>query len=512
MSRMLNAFHGGLRLETFKDLSNKEASELHPLPERLILPLQQHIGIPAVPVVRIGDQVLKGQVIARAGGYVSVPLHASTSGKVLDIGNYPVPHPSELKEPCVVIETDGDDKWFDIRPTNDYLSVDPRELQKVIRECGIIGLGGAGFPAHVKLNEGVENAVDTLIINGAECEPYITCDDRLIQEKAHYIVAGTRMILHAVQAEQCVIAVEDDMEQAFEALAKWVDDDIELVRIPTRYPAGGEKQLIQVITGREVPSGGFPIDIGIVIHNVATAAAVYRAVTRGEPIVSRYVTITGQVDRPRNLQVLLGTPVKDCVEKCGRKNFDDCRVILGGPMMGMHVKNPDIPIIKTTNCVLIRNKEPVVPEMPCIRCGKCVDVCPIRLLPQQLYWHSRANDFDAAHRDHLFDCIECGLCAYVCPSHIPLVQYYRYAKSRIADEERRQRGADHSRARFLARQERLLRKESVQQEMHSGSDVDEEETEPGPEDKQDYIRAAVERSRQKRRDLDIPGDKDDEGD
>ena len=500
MSRMLHAFHGGLRLETFKELSNKEVSEVHPLPERLILPLQQHIGIPAVPIVKIGEAVLKGQIIARADGYVSVPLHASTSGRILDIGNYPVPHPSQLREPCIVIEADGDDRWFDIQPTDDYLALDPRELQKVIRECGIIGLGGAGFPAHVKLNEGVENAVDTLLINGAECEPYITCDDRLIQEKAHYIVAGTRMILHAVQAQQCVIAVEEDMTAAHDALSKWVGDDIELVKIPTRYPAGGEKQLIQVITGKEVPSGGFPIDIGIVIHNVATAAAVYRAVTRGEPLVSRYVTITGRVERPRNLQVLLGTPVKDCVEKCGRMNFDDCRVILGGPMMGMHVKNPDIPIIKTTNCVLIRDREPVAPELPCIRCGDCVEVCPIRLLPQQLYWHARADDLNAAHRLHLFDCIECGLCAYVCPSHIPLVQYYRYAKSRIAAEERRQRGADHSRARFEKREERLQRDTAVPQEGQGNAAHG--TTGPGSNhaDKQAYIRAAVQRSRAKRRD------------
>ena len=495
MSRILHAFHGGLQLETFKELSNAEVSEIHPLPERLILPLQQHIGIPAVPIVKVGEPVLKGQTIARANGYVSVPLHASTSGRILDIGNYPVPHPSGLREPCIVIEADGDDRWFDIRPTDDYLSLDPRELQKVIRECGIIGLGGAGFPAHVKLNEGVENAVDTLIINGAECEPYITCDDRLIQEKAHYITAGTRMILHAVQAQQCVIAVEEDMTAAYNALSKWTGDDIELVKIPARYPAGGEKQLIQVLTGKQVPSGGFPIDIGIVIHNVATAAAVYRAVTRGEPVVSRYVTITGEVERPRNLQVLLGTPVKDCVEKCGRMSFDDCRVILGGPMMGMHVRDPDIPIIKTTNCVLIKSKEPLAPELPCIRCGDCVEVCPIRLLPQQLYWHSRADDLQAAHRLHLFDCIECGLCAYVCPSHIPLVQYYRYAKSRIAEEERRRSGADHSRARFEKRRERLQRETAAR-----GERLDTPVSEAGAgDDKQAYIRAAVERTRAKRR-------------
>ena len=295
MTRELHGFHGGLRFETYKAMTNRIIAERHPLPDRIILPLRQHIGIPSVPVVKVGEHVLKGQPIADADGYVSIPLHASTSGKVIDIGDYPVPHAGELEATCIVIEPDGEEKWFDIKPTREYSSVDPERLQDVIRACGITGLGGAGFPSHVKLHEGVVNVVDTLIINGVECEPYITCDDRLIQEKAHYVVAGTRMIRHAVQARHCVIAVEDDMHESYEALLKLVGEDIELVKVPTRYPAGGEKQLIQVITGKEVPSGGLPIHVGIVMHNVATAASVYRAVTRGEPVISRYVTVTGDV-------------------------------------------------------------------------------------------------------------------------------------------------------------------------------------------------------------------------
>jgi electron transport complex protein RnfC len=497
MSRILESFPGGLVLETHKDISSAKESILHPLPEKLILPLQQHIGTPSQPVVKIGDKVLKGQVIARADGYVSVPIHASSSGTIIDIGQYCVPHPSNLTAPCIVIETDGEDKWFDIQPTDDFLSLDPKDLQAVIRECGIIGLGGAGFPAHVKLNEGVENQVDTLIINGVECEPYITCDDRLIQEKAHYIVAGARMIAHAVQAENTVIAVEDDMPDAYESLKKWIDDDIELVKVPARYPAGGEKQLTKVITGKEVPSGGLPIHVGIVMHNVATAAAVFRAVTRGEPIVSRYVTITGDVEEPRNLQVLLGTPVKDCVEKCGCANFDEVDVILGGPMMGMHVTHPDIPIIKTSNCILINEKQTHQPEMPCIRCGKCVFVCPVKLMPQQLYWFAKANDFDATQRWNLFDCIECGLCSYVCPSHIPLVQYYRYAKTQIANEERRQLGAEYARNRFIAKNDRLQqhadKKKALRNERHTK--VNESE------DKQAYIHGAVKRAKEKKQSI-----------
>lgn len=495
MSRQLYTFPGGLRLENFKSLSDKESAIQQQLPERLILPMQQHIGIPAEPVVRIGDKVLKGQVIARENGYVSVPVHASTSGRIIDIGDYPVPHPSELKAPCIVIESDGEDKWFDIKPMHEYASVDPVQLQDVIRECGITGLGGAGFPSHVKLREGVENAVDTLIINGVECEPYITCDARLIQEKAEYVVAGTRMIRHAVQAKHCVIAIEDDMSASCQALEKLVGDDIELVTVPARYPAGGEKQLIKVLTGKEVPSGGLAIHIGIVMQNVATAAAVYRAVTRGEPIVSRYVTISGIVEHPRNLQVLLGTPVKDCVANCGFDDYEHCRIILGGPMMGMHVRNPDIPITKTSNCILISRHEAVKPDMPCIRCGKCADVCPIRLQPQQLYWHAKSDNFRATQRYHLFDCIECGLCAYVCPSHIPLIQYFRYAKTRVADEERRERGAEYSLARFLAKNAREKTRRAGNSKNARKQSPDKHQS---LEQKRAYIQSAVERTRRKK--------------
>jgi electron transport complex protein RnfC len=504
VNRSLHTFPGGLRLETYKNLSDRIIADQQPLPERLILPLQQHIGVPAEPSVRIGDKVLKGQVIARANGYVSVPVHASTSGRVVDIGDYPVPHPSELTAPCIVIESDGEDKWCEIQPTYEYTSVNPEKLQEVIRACGIAGLGGAGFPAHVKLREGVENAVDTLIINGVECEPYITCDARLIQEKADYVVAGTRMIRHAVQAQHCVIALEDDMPASYRALEKLVGDDIELVTVPARYPAGGEKQLIRVITGKAVPSGGLPIQIGVVVHNVATAAAVYRAVTRGEPIVSRYVTITGIVERPRNLQVLLGTPVRDCVANCGFDDYDNCRIILGGPMMGMHVRNPGIPITKTTNCILIQRHAPPAPALPCIRCGRCSEVCPVSLQPERLYWHARADDFRTAQGYHLFDCIECGLCAYVCPSRIPLVQYFRYAKTKVADAERRERGAEYALARFLAKNARADRKRAARPEPAPPAD-----TRTMLEKKRAYIAAAVERSRRKKAAIDPDEPSDD---
>lgn len=497
MNRPLHDFPGGLHFETYKEMTDTIPAIQHPLPPRIILPVRQHIGIPSVPVVRKGDHVLKGQRIADADGYVSIPLHASTSGTVIDIDDYPVPHAGEHTATCIVIEPDGEDRWFDIQPTDDYLSVDPRQLQEIIRSCGITGLGGAGFPAHVKLNEGVVNVVDTLIINGVECEPYITCDDRLIQEKAHYVVSGTRMIRHAVQAKHCVIAVEDDMPEAYEALSRWVDPDIELIKVPTRYPAGGEKQLITTITGKEVPSGGLAIHIGVVVQNVATAAAVYRAVTRGEPLISRYITITGDVKTPRNLQVLLGTPVRDCLEACGYEPDERHRIILGGPMMGMHIRNTDIPVIKTTNCILVNETEPVPQEQPCIRCGKCFEVCPVRLMPQELYWHAKSDNLEQSQNYHIFDCIECGCCSYVCPSQIPLVQYFRYSKSRIAAEERKRDGADHAHRRFILHQERLEEEKTARNTAKASNKEDGGEGTLA--DKQAYIKAAVARGRRKRK-------------
>lgn len=494
MSRQLFPFPGGLRIATHKELSDGKPSLITPLPELIILPLQQHIGIPSQPLVKTGEHVLKGQVIARADGYVSVPLHASTSGRVIDIGNYTVPDSLGLKAPCIVIEPDGEDAWFDIRATENYDALDPDVLQSVIREAGIVGLGGAGFPAHVKLREGVNTAVDTLVINGVECEPYISCDDRLIQEKPGYIVAGTRMIQHAVQAKHCVIALEEDMVEAHAALEKLVDDDIELVMLPEKYPQGGERQLIKALTGREVPSGGLPIHAGIVMHNAGTAAAAYRAVTRGEPLISRYVTVTGEVRDPRNLQVLLGTPVIHCARQCGYEEKSGEIIILGGPMMGMQVNNMQMPVIKTTNCVLVTSVYNREPEMPCIRCGQCMEVCPAELLPQQLYWYARAKDHDRLREFHLFDCIECGCCSYVCPSNIPLVRYYRKAKRQISQDEQTRLGADLARQRFLTRNARLEHERQEQEQRKEKLSI----SETAENDKKAFIREAVARTRAKR--------------
>lgn len=500
MTRTLHRFSGGLRLDTHKHESRDVPSMLVPLPGQIILPLKQHIGLAARPLVNLGERVLKGQIIAEPEGYVSVPVHATTSGVVRDIGDYHIPHPFGIREPCIVIDVDGLDELFPIEAVTDYEALTPQALQEIIRDRGIAGLGGAGFPAHVKLKEGVDNAVDTLIINGVECEPYITCDDRLIREKAMYVVSGARMIRHAVNAKHCVIAVEEDMPEAHDALAEHLTDhdDIELVRVPTRYPAGGEKQLIQVLTGKEVPSGGFSINIGIIVHNVATAAAVYRAVTRGEPLISRYVTVTGEVKTPRNLQVLLGTPVSDCLKLCGYEDSDDTRIIVGGPMMGTQVRDCNIPVTKTTNCIIVRRKIPPIQELPCIRCGRCADVCPVNLLPQQLYLYAKADRFDETRQHHLFDCIECGCCSCVCPSHIPLVQYYRYAKFEIALEEQRRQGATRAEQRYLNRKRRLQQRQEDKQQQKAGSTTTATESADTDADRKAFVRAAVARTRSRK--------------
>lgn len=464
--RQIWPFPGGLHLDEHKAESTGTPIQVAPIPPLLIHPLQQHIGAPAKARVVVGEKVLRGQPIAEADGYVSVPVHAGSSGTVIAIEERPVPHPSGLSAMCIVIETDGEDtplpqpEW---PPQADYTELEPQELRQRVRRAGIAGLGGAAFPSFIKLNPG--RPVSTLILNGAECEPYISCDQMLMAERAEEIVAGAGVILHAIKAPKCLIGVEDNKPASIRALrqAAQADPRIEVVVVPTKYPQGGEKQLIMALTGKEVPSLGLPLDIGIVCHNVGTAAAVWRAVTQAQPLISRVVTVTGGgVAQPQNFEVRLGTPAQFLIELAGGER-DAARLIMGGPMMGFALRSADVPVIKATNCLLLPTAEDLKPEtaaMPCIRCGACVDVCPAQLLPQQLYWHSRAREFDKAQEYALFDCIECGCCAQVCPSQIPLVQYYRFAKTEIWAEEREKRKADAARERHEARKLRLEREEA----------------------------------------------------
>ncbi len=461
-------FPGGLKLDSHKLSADQARIQLAPVPSRVILPLSQHIGAPAQLKVEVGQRVLRGQTVATADGYVSAPIHASTSGRVVSIGPQPVPHPSGLSAPAIVIEADGLDEapsapeWV-AQP--DYRSLDRAELRQRVRQAGIVGLGGAAFPSAVKLNPGGGDAVDTLILNGAECEPYISCDQALMAERAADIVAGAELIRYAIQARDCIIGVEDNKPEGIAALRAALREResraIEVRVVPTRYPQGGEKQLVQTLTGREVPSEGLPLDIGIVVHNVGTAIAVWQALTRAEPLISRVVTVTGNgIAKPANLEVRIGTPVAELIAHCGGYAGPRGRLIMGGPMMGFALSCDTVPVVKATNCILVAAPEdvrPVEPAKACIRCGECAEVCPAGLLPQQLYWHARGREFEKAQALNLFDCIECGCCAQVCPSHIPLVQYYRYAKTGIFQAEQERRKSDIARTRHEFRQGRLER-------------------------------------------------------
>ncbi|KAF0191519.1 MAG: electron transport complex protein RnfC [Gammaproteobacteria bacterium] len=464
--RRLWSFHGGVHPPQHKHESTNLPVIRAELPERLILPLHQHIGEPAEPIVQVGDKVLKGQMIGRAHEFLSAPVHASTSGTIVDIGEYAVPHPSGLNATCIVIEPDGEDRGLEHPRVGDYLQLAPSALRNLIREAGIVGLGGAGFPSYIKLNPGKLDGIDTLILNGIECEPYITCDDMLMREYPREIIAGLRVMQHALQARVCVLAIEDNKPEAFRALhdAALHEAGIEVILCPTIYPQGSEKQLIKVITGKEVPANGLAIHIGIVCHNVATALAVHHAVEHGRPLVSRYVTVTGAgVSQPRNLDVAFGTPVRDLIIQCGGDPAAVKRLIMGGPMMGYALHSHAVPVIKTTNCIIAATEADIVPPrpvMPCIRCGACADACPVMLLPQQLYWYAHTNDLDKVQEYNLFDCIECGCCSYVCPSNIPLVQYYRYAKGAIWTKEREHEQADIARQRHEFRLDRLAREKA----------------------------------------------------
>lgn len=466
--RRLFDFHGGIHPPENKHQSTGRPIRPGPMPRQLVLPLAMHAGAPARPAVQQGERVLKGQRIADASGAVSLPIHAPTSGVVVAIGPRPVQHPSGLDAPCIVIEPDGADEWIARHPVPDWAERSPSQLLTRIREAGIAGLGGAGFPAAVKLSLRDDTRIQQLIINGVECEPYITADDMLMRERADQAVRGIRILQHLVRPAETLVGIEDNKPEAIAAMRRAAEGTgIEIVAVPTRYPSGGEKQLIRLLTGKEVPSGGIPSQVGVVCQNVGTAVAIHRAIELGEPLISRITTLTGDaLGDAGNFEVLIGTPVADLLAVAGADPSRIGRLVMGGPMMGFTLHTPQVPVVKTTNCIIAATAEELpepAPEQPCIRCGSCAEVCPADLLPQQLYWYAKHSDLDRARQYHLMDCIECGACAWVCPSNIPLVQYYRYAKSELRNQIAEQQKADRARARFEARQARL-EKEAAEKE------------------------------------------------
>ncbi|MEJ1959033.1 MAG: electron transport complex subunit RsxC [Nitrosomonadales bacterium] len=454
----LHQFHGGIHPEQHKQESSERPSARAPLPQRLVLPLQQHIGAKSRAMVQAGDTVLKGQMIARAEGMLSAAIHAPTSGTVLSVDFHAAPHPSELPEQCITLVPDGEDRWVE-HALLDYHTLPKETLLTKIRDGGIVGLGGATFPAHVKFTS--NKKIQTLVLNGAECEPWITTDDCLMRERAAEIVQGIAILRYLVNPAETIIGIEDNKPQAIAAMQEaCANTGIEVVTVPTLYPTGGEKQLIKVLTGKEVPSGGYPLNIGVVCSNVATAYTLHRLVNHGEPLISRMVTVTGNVKIPQNFEVLIGTPIHELVNFAGGALPGSNGYILGGPMMGLHVDNPNLPVVKSTNCIIVKSPKLFPPPplaLPCIRCTRCAEACPADLQPQELFWFAKAKNFVQAKKYNLFDCIECGACAYVCPSHIPLVQYYRFAKSEIFALNKEQASADAARVRYEFRLERIER-------------------------------------------------------
>ncbi|EOI7739676.1 electron transport complex subunit RsxC [Citrobacter amalonaticus] len=488
-------FNGGIHPPEMKTQSNGTPLRQVPLAQRFVMPLKQHIGAQGELCVAEGQHVLRGQALTRGWGRM-LPVHAPTSGTVVAIAPHSTAHPSALAELSVIIDADGEDRWIEREGWQDYRSQSRETLIERIHQFGVAGLGGAGFPTGNKLQGGGDK-IETLIINAAECEPYITADDRLMQDCAAQVVEGIRILAHILQPREILIGIEDNKPQAISMLRAVLADarDISLRVIPTKYPSGGAKQLTQILTGKQVPHGGRSSDIGVLMQNVGTAYAVKRAIVDGEPITERVVTLTGEaVSRPGNVWARLGTPVRHLLNDAGFCPSADQMVIMGGPLMGFTLPWLDVPVVKITNCLLAPSAtemgEPQE-EKGCIRCSACADACPADLLPQQLYWFSKGQQHDKATAHNIADCIECGACAWVCPSNIPLVQYFRQEKAELYAIGQEEKRAAEAKARFEARQARLEREKAARLERHKKAAV-----QPAAKD-QDAIAAALARVKEK---------------
>ncbi|WP_213864878.1 electron transport complex subunit RsxC [Vibrio crassostreae] len=490
-------FPGGVHPAENKKQSNTTDIVHARLPEEIVLPVKQHIGKPGNLLVAAGDTVLKGQQLTALDTGFTLPVHAPTSGVITAIEPRTTAHPSGLSEMCVVIKPDGLDTWIEKHPVEDFSTKTSDELLDVIRQAGISGMGGAGFPTAKKLQSGL-GRTDILIVNAAECEPYITSDDKLLQEHAEEVLKGIEVVEHILQPKLTVIGIEDNKPDAIKALeiaAK--DKDIVIRVIPTKYPSGGEKQLIKILTNKEVPAGGIPADIGVLVQNVGSLYSIKRAVIDGEPVVNRVVTLTGKTfKQPRNVWALLGTPVHELLEEFGYKADKKLpRLILGGPMMGFTLPHANVPITKTSNCILAPTRREISPstyEMECIRCSACAEACPASLLPQQLQWHAKANELDKCEELNIKDCIECGACAFVCPSEIPLVQYYRQAKAEIKTRKDEATAAERAKVRFEEKNARMER-DKAERENRFKKAADNRRKDMKAADGDDAIAAAIAR-------------------
>lgn len=496
----LGKWYGGLRLPAEKERSTAGPIREMPVPLQLVLPLAQHSGEPAEPIVGIGDRVLKGQLVARPVGILSAPVHASSSGEVVAIEPWPVSRRFGDTAPCIVIECDGHDAAIDMAAASlEFETMDPEALLQRILQGGVVGLGGAVFPTAQKLMQARSMPLDTLILNGVECEPYISCDDMLMRECSEEVLGGGRILLHALGVNRCLVVIESDKPEAIRAMHAALnaagDARFALKVVPTIYPSGGEDQTVQLVTGLEVPSGGLPTDIGCLVQNVGTAAAMWRWICKGEPLISRITTVTGNgVTEPMNVRARIGTPVADVIAFAGGYAENPQHLIIGGPMTGRSISTDRVPVVKATNCILVLTETvPLDDEKTCIRCGECAEVCPVVLQPQELYWYACADNADKLRELGLRDCIECGCCDLVCPSHIPLTAYFRQAKARILELAAERERAERARRRFESRTERLSteqrkRQDDLAQQKRSAISA-------GPAE----IQAMVQRSRGKHR-------------
>ncbi|MES2501511.1 MAG: electron transport complex subunit RsxC [Pseudomonadota bacterium] len=464
-------FHGGVHPPENKTQSTQLPIGQLPIPEKIVLPLRQHVGnIPKIKV-QVGDYVLKGQLIAEAEGSVSAAIHASTSGTISAIQDAIIPHPSGLPDRCITITPDGKDQWIEKTP-QDWRNAERKTLVASLRLSGIVGLGGATFPTHIKLRADGKSGVHTLVINAAECEPYISCDDMLMRERADEIVKGISIAQYLLGAEKVIIGIEDNKPEAAKAMQAAVSAHVEMqVKIvPTLYPSGDARRLVHLVLGTEIPYDKRSTEVGLQVFNVATVVALYRYFELGEPSISRIVSMTGNVQNPQNFEVLFGTPMLHLVKNAGGAKADTTHFIMGGPMMGFDLPSADVPITKAANCIIAASPTlfaPPPPAMPCIRCARCADACPVNLQPQELYWFAKSDNFEKANDYKLFDCIECGACSYVCPSDIPLVQYYRYAKSEIIALDKAKEAADLARERNDFRLARIEREKQERAQKHA---------------------------------------------
>ena len=438
------SFSGGIHLAGEKELTCSRAAVPAAIPDRLYIPLSQHIGAPCAPVVVVGDAVKKGQLIGMGKGFVSSPVHASVSGKVVAIDV--MEHPGGSFVPCVVIENDHKEEWAEtVQRPGDPADLTPEQIRKIILDAGIVGMGGATFPSHVKYAPVEGKKVEAVILNGVECEPFLTADHRLMLEKSQRIVAGLGYIMRSVGCDSGVIAIEDNKMDAVAALkqASAALANVRVVVLKEKYPQGSEKQLIYACTGKEVPVGGLPIAVGVIVNNVGTAAAVAEAVENGIPLIERYVTVSGLgVRTPANYSVRIGTLFSDLIAQSGGYSGEVDRIIAGGPMMGKTVFSDSVPVVKGTSGIVIMAKDCRKPsrEYACVRCAKCVDACPAVLEPTSLAKMAKRGAWEEAEKADVLSCIECSSCVYACPSQIPLIEYIRRAKQAVLAAKAKAKG------------------------------------------------------------------------